>query len=358
MVVAAGRSPPAVYQRGPEDFRRLITRKDVDAVIIATPWEWHVPMAVAAMKAGKFPGVEVPAAVTVNECWELVDTSESTGIWCMMLENACYRRNLMLVLNMVRQGRFGELLHGASGYQHDSRESNFNAAGHFTEREWYTWHAATRDGNLYPTHPVGPIAQCMNIDRGDRFTRLVSMSSKSIGLNDWIRRKHGPDHINATRRFALGDINTTMIKTATGATVCLYYDTHTPRPFDYAFRIQGTGGLYEMCRESVFLEAAGAPSQWETIEQHRQEYEHPLWQTLGEKAHEHGGGVDYVMLYQFVKGVITQTAPEQDVYDAATWSVIGPLSEQSVADGSIPVEFPDFTRGKWRTRDPIPILSA
>jgi predicted dehydrogenase len=359
IVEKAGGSRPALYGDGPEAFRELVARRDLDAVIIATPWEWHTPMAVAAMKAGKFVGVEVPAALSIDECWQLVRTSESTGVWCMMLENVCYFREVMQVLNMVRAGQFGELLNCAGGYNHDARASTFDPAGNFDSSHWYTWHALKRDGNLYPTHPVGPIAQCLNIDRGDRFDYLVSVSSKARGLNKWVRDHHGAAHPNATRQFALGDVNTTVIRSAGGATVTLTYDVQSPRPYDLGIRIQGTRGIYEMPRDAVHLEGRSAPDKWQPLGDYRDEYEHPLWRTLGAKAADFGhSGSDYIMLHRFIECVATRSIPEQDVYDAATWSSILPLSERSVATRGAPVEFPDFTGGGWRSRAPVPIIGG
>jgi predicted dehydrogenase len=356
---------------GTEDFRKLVLRDDLDAVITATPWEYHTPVAVAAMRAGKYAATEVPAALTVEQCWELVNTSEATRVPCMMLENVCYFRDMLMILNMVRAGVLGDLLHCEGGYQHDSRAGCFDEKGDFDEKAgdpsqaahrertqlWYTWHALRRNGNLYPTHPVGPIAQYLNVDRGDRFTHLVSMSSKSLGLNYWVRDKFGPQHPNAKKQFALGDINTTLIKTHNGCTVTLYYDTQAPRPYDLGFRIQGTKGIYQMARDSVYIEGLSPQEKWEPLEVYRQKYEHPLWKKLGEAAQQHGhGGSDYLTLYQFIKAVRDKAQPEQDVYDAATWSVISPLSEKSVAEGDVPIEFPDFTRGAWKTRTPVGIV--
>jgi predicted dehydrogenase len=350
---------PALYQDGPEDFRRLVTRGDLDAVIIATPWEWHTAMAVAAMKAGKYVGVEVPAALTVDECWELVRTSESTGVWCMMLENVCYFREMMQVLNMVRAGQLGELLNCAGGYNHDARASTFDSQGNFDASHWYTWHALKRNGNLYPTHPLGPIAQCLNIDRGDRFEYLVSVSSKARGLNKWIVDQYGSDHPNASRPFALGDVNTTVIKSVGGATVTLTYDCQSPRPYDLGIRIQGTEGIYEMPRDSIYLEGRSPTDEWESLANYREKYDHPLWRAYGKRALPFGhSGADYIMLRRFVDSIIGRTGPEQDVYDAATWSVVFPLSELSVAGRGKPVDFPDFTDGKWKIRTPVPIIGA
>ena len=355
-----GKSPKA-YSAGPQDYRNLVLQSDLDAVITAAPWALHTPVSVAAMKAGKYAATEVPAAVTLEECWELVKTSETTGVPCMMLENVCYFRDMLLILNMVRQGVLGELIHCEGGYQHDIREAGTGYK--FDEEGWLTWrgrHAACRDGNLYPTHPIGPIAQYLNINRGDQFSHLVSMSSKSRGLNNWIRKKHGPDHENARRQFALGDINTTLIKTRAGCTITLYHDTQLPRPYDLIFRIQGTEGIYMKTLDSIYIEDVSPRGhRWESIENYRNRYEHPLWKALEDKATSYGhGGSDYITLHQFVKAVRERTETPQDVYDAASWSAISALSEASVVQGSAPVDFPDFTREKWQTRPPIGIESA
>ena len=342
-----------------------MVRDDLDAVITATPWKWHTPVAVAAMQAKKYAATEVPAAVTVDDCWQLVNTSEATGMPFMMLENVCYFRDMLMVLNMVRSGVMGELLYCEGGYQHDCRAMCFDEKGEFGESSeagsqlWYTIDAVRRNGNLYPTHPVGPIAQYLNIDRGDRFTYLVSMSTKSRGLNLWVKEKFGPDHPNARRTYAQGDINTTMIRTQNGCAVTLYYDSHAPRPYDLGFRVQGTKGIYSKTLDSIYVESRSPHDAWETIEHYRDQYEHPLWKKFGEAAQGAGhGGSDYITLDRFIRAVRDRTQPEQDVYDAATWSVISPLSEVSVARGSAPVDFPDFTRGKWKSRAPLGIVNG
>lgn len=341
-----GRRPEG-YSRGEEDFRRMVVREDLDAVITATPWEWHTPVMVAAMNAGKYAATEVPAASTVDECWDLVLTSETTGMPCMMLENVCYFREVMAVLNMVRQDVLGELLHCETGYQHDVRFVKFNDAG---ELLWRGNHSAQRNGNLYPTHPIGPVAHWMNINRGDRFSYLVSMSTKSRGLNNYAKNRFGADHPNATRPYALGDINTTLIKTHQGLTVTLYHDTGTPRPYDLIFRIQGTGGIYSGTLGQVYIEDESFRGRLESTALFISQFEHPMWKALGPAARNYPhGGADFMQLVDFVKAVRNKTSTPIDVYDSATWSVIAPLSEMSVANGSTPIEFPDFTRGRWAT---------
>lgn len=356
-VVDKGRKRPEGYSRGPRDFERMCDRSNLDAVLTATPWEWHTPIAVAAMKAGKYAATEVPAAVTLDECWQLVETSEKTGKPCMMLENVCYFRNVMMVLAMIRQNMLGELLHCEAGYQHDVRFVKFDDKGNL---RWRGKHSVTRNGNLYPTHPIGPIAWWLDINRGDRFAYLVSMSTKSRGLNYEITRKFGANHPNAKLQYALGDVNTTLIRTHNGLTVTLYHDTQTPRPYDLIFRVQGTEGIYSATLNKIYLEGKSPQKdQWEDIAEYDKKYEHPMWKDLGEtaKSYGHGGG-DYIELHQFIKAVRNRTQTPQDVYDAATWSVISALTEQSVANKSMPVDFPDFTHGKWMTNPPIQITGA
>jgi predicted dehydrogenase len=356
IVEQAGRKRPAGYSKGVEDYRRLCAREDLDAVLTATPWEWHTPICVAAMKADKYAATEVPAAITVEECWELVETSEKTGKPCMILENSCYNRNVLLVLNMIRLGIFGQLLHAEGGYQHDIRLGDkVNAQG---EVQWRGMHAVKRNGNLYPTHPIGPISWWMNINRGDRFTYLVSMSTPSLGINHYVAKHVSPTHPNATRKFALGDINTTLIKTEKGLTVTLYHDTQTPRPYDLILRVQGTEAIYMMTLDKIYVDGRspvqkGKPV-WEELEPYYAQYEHPLWERFGHTTGKYPHGpIDYMVVQQFIDAVRAKSQPPIDVYDAATWSVISPLTERSVAARSAAVDFPDFTRGKWNTRKPV-----
>ncbi len=346
---------PDLYDKSPEDYRRLCERDDLDAVITATPWQLHTPVMLAAMESGKYGATEVPAAITVDQCWQLVETSERTGKPCMILENECYYRYAMLVLNMLQTtDLFGELLHIEAGYQHDVRwlkgvEGKIGPGG---ELLWRGEHAVTRNGNLYPTHPVGPTAWCMGINRGDRFTYLVSMSTKSRGMNYKIAQMFGPDHPNATRKYALGDINTTLLATENGLTMTLYHDTQSPRPYDEIFRVQGTRGIYSRTLRKCYFEGKSPEEHtWEDDEKYYEQYDHPLWRTLGAEAVKYGhDGADYLELHQFTHAVRNGLPTPIDVYDAATWSVISPLSEMSVAAKSAAQDVPDFTHGKWKEK--------
>jgi predicted dehydrogenase len=358
---------PEIYKDGDEDFLNLVKRDDLDAVIIATPWEWHHPMAVAAMKAGKHVGVEVPAAITVEDCWDLVDVSEKTGMECMIMENVCYYRPVMALLNMVREGIFGEMLHCQCGYQHDLREVKFNDGKQaygggvefgekgFSEAKWRTQHSVERNGDLYPTHGVGPVSTILNINRGNRFEHLTSTATKSRGIHNYILKHGGKDHPNANVEFKLGDIVTTVIKCYNGETVVVSHDTSSPRPYSLNFRVQGTNGIWMGDNYSIYLEGQSPkPHEWEPFDEYLKKYDHPLWKSFENDADGAGhGGIDFFIVRAFIESVKRGVKPPIDVYDAVSMSVISPLSEKSIANGSTSVEFPDFTRGKWKKNKPI-----
>ncbi|HPG39646.1 MAG TPA: Gfo/Idh/MocA family oxidoreductase [bacterium] len=355
--VEAGQPKPEGYSRGPEDFRRLCERDDLDLVYTATPWEWHVPVCVAAMEAGKHAATEVAAALTVDECWQLVETSEKTKLHCVMMENCCYDQVELMVLNMVRKGLLGEIIHAEVGYLHDLREVKFDfeAKG---EAVWRLAHSIKRDGNLYPTHGLGPAAQCMNINRGDQFDYMVSMSTKSLGLNLYAAEKFGKDSKYATQKYALGDVNVSLLRTKMGRSITLYHDCSSPRPYSRKNVIQGTRGIAEKWPDRVHIEGKSPAHEWEEYAKY-DEYEHPLWKQLNDQSRGAGhGGMDFIEDYRLIKCLRQGIAPDMDVYDAAAWSVVTPLSEKSVANRSKTVDIPDFTRGAWKTREPLGIVEA
>ncbi|WP_128546462.1 Gfo/Idh/MocA family protein [Larkinella soli] len=367
MIQKAGRKPPVAYTKGNEAFLEMLKRDDMDGVVIATPWEWHTPMAVATMKAGKYAGLEVSATVTLKESWDLVNTFEKTGSHCMILENVCYRRDVMAVLNMIRQGLFGEMTYAHCGYEHDLRDIKFNdgkkyagggvefGAKGYAEARWRTQHSVDRNGDLYPTHGLGPVAHWLNINRGNRFLHLTSMATKSRGLHKYVVDHGGPNHPNAKVNFKLGDIVTTMIQCANGENIVIMHDTNSPRPYSLGFRAQGTQGLWMDDGDTIYLEGVSPkPHQWEPFAPYQEKYDHPLWKQHARSAENAGhGGIDFFVLRAFIESIKAQVAPPIDVYDAAAWSAISPLSEQSIAQGSKPVEVPDFTRGKWKNNPPI-----
>ena len=365
LVEKAGGRPPAGYHQSEHDYERLVQRDDVDAVVIATPWRWHTRMAVAAMHAGKRPGVEVPAVVTLAECWDLVNTSEGTGVPCMLLENVCYRRDVAAVFRMVREGLFGDLVHCRCGYQHDLREIKFNPGATFGaaatgEARWRTLHSVKRNGDLYPTHGVGPMAKCLGINAGNRFTVLTSMATRARGLHQYAVRQGGPDHPSARVEFALGDVVTTLIQCAGGETLVVTHDTNLPRPYSLGFRVQGTRGIWMDDGDVIYLEGMSERShEWEPWLPYQQRFDHPLWTRFQDRATGAGhGGMDFFVMHAFVESVKRQVPPPIDVYDAAAWSAISELSERSIAEGGEPQAFPDFTRGHWVSRGTAFGLSA
>ena len=358
---------PKIYNNGPEDFRNMLAKEDLDGVYIATPWEWHHPMCISAMENNTHVGTEVPAALTVNECWDLVDTSERTGSFCMIMENVNYRRDIMAVLNMVREGLFGELIHCQGGYQHDLRHVKFNdgkgpygggvefGEKGFSEARWRTQHSVDRNADLYPTHGLGPISPMLNINRGNRMMHLTSTSSQSRGLNKYIIDNGGTNHPNAKIKFKLGDIVTTVIKCANGQTIMLSHDTNSPRPYSLNFRVQGTQGIWMKDNKSIYLEGISPQShKWESDEKYLEKYDHPLWKKFENQASGSGhGGMDFFIARAFVEALKNNQSPVIDVYDAVSMSVIVPLSEKSIELNSASVKIPDFTRGKWKSNQPI-----
>ena len=344
-ITAQSKSEPAGYSKGERDFENLCQRDDVDMVYIATPWDLHTPMAVCAMKNGKHAAIEVPAALTVDECWELVDTAEQTQRHCMMLENCCYGETEMLFLSMVRQGVLGELTHGEAGYLHEFAGMPPKA---LRPDDWRWRFMAKQNGNLYPTHGLGPVAQYMGIHHGDRFESLVSMSSLERVLS---RRcaELAADDPRRQEKFACGDINTTLLKTVLGRTIMVQYSTVQPRPYSRINMICGTKGI--LCDYPPRVHLAGQKSEWETdLQKYHEQYGHAFWKSLKERATKAGGhgGMDFVMNWRFIQCLREGLALDMSVYDAAAWSCVVPLSIESVARGSQPGQVPDFTRSEWK----------
>ena len=367
---SAKRPLPKIYNSGNDDYLNLLANEDLDGVNIATPWRWHHPMAIAAMNNGINVGVEVPAALTVSDCWDLVNTSEKTGKLCMIMENVCYRRDVMAVLNMVRKDLFGEILHLQGGYQHDLRHVKFNNGKQpygggvefgekgFSESKWRTQHSIDKNADLYPTHGLGPVSPMIDINRGNRMTHLTSTSTQSRGLKKYIVDIGGKNHPNAKIDFKLGDIVTTVIKCEKGQTIVLSHDTNSPRPYSLNFRVQGTKGIWMKDNKSIYIEGASPQShRWESDEKYMKEFDHPLWkrfsnakEDLSQAGH---GGMDFFIARAFLESLKSENNPVIDVYDAASMSVIVPLSESSISSGSKPMNIPDFTRGKWKKNKPI-----
>jgi predicted dehydrogenase len=317
----------------------------------------------------------VPSAITLDECWNLVNTYEETGIPLMILENVCYRRDVMAVLNMVRDGLFGNLLHARCGYQHSLLHVKFNDGKEpygngvefggkgFSEAAWRTQHSLNRNGDLYPTHGVGPVATMLNINRGNRFISLTSSATRAEGLHKYIinHPKGGPGHPNARLEWKLGDVVTSTITTSGGETIIVTHDTNLPRPYSLGFRVQGTGGLaeFDQSQSRIYIDGVSLDDEWEAMDAYLEKYDHPLWKKYGDYAEgsDHGG-MDFFVDHAFAEIVKRRLEAPLDVYDAAAWSAISPLSEQSVANQGAPQEFPDFTRGRWMHREPVFALTG
>ena len=356
LVEQAGFPRPTGYSRGPTDFVRMCEQEELDLVFNATPWEWHVPICLAAMRNGKHTATEVPAAYTVDDCWALVEHAEKYGKHCVMMENCNYGRMEMMVFNMVRQGVFGEILHAEGGYLHDLRSVKFSPEG---EGLWRRAHAMKRNGNLYPTHGLGPVANCMDMNRGDRFATLVSMSSPSRGLQLYAREHFADGAPQRQERYVLGDVNWSLIMTANGRTICVGHDTNLPRPYSRVHVVQGTRGLFQGYPDRVYIEGRSKSDDWEPAEAYLAEFDHPLWKQMEEKSRGAGhGGMDYLEDYRLIKCLREGLPTDMNVYDAVAISAVTPLSEWSVANGSRPAEFPDFTRGRWKTWPHLGIVTA
>ena len=360
-VTEQGLKTPARYSGSEKSYLELLRRKDIDIVIISTPWEWHAPMAIDTMESGKHAFVEVPLALTVEECWQIVNTAEKTQKNCMMMENVNYGRDELMVLNMVRQGIFGELLHGEAAYIHELRwqmKELDQKTG-----SWRTYWHTKRNGNLYPTHGLGPVSQYMNINRGDRFDYLTSMSSPALGRALYAQREFPAVHERNQLNYINGDMNTSLIKTINGRTIMVQHDTTTPRPYSRHNLIQGTNGVFAGFPNRIAIEKGGSGNfhQWDMdMSKWYDKYDHPLWQRMGQEAERNGGhgGMDFLMLWRMVYCLRNGEALDQDVYDGAAWSVVNILSEESVNNRSNSVNFPDFTRGAWKTGKPLGIIGA
>ena len=332
------------------NWREVVEHPEVEAVLVLTAWESHVEMCIAAMRAGKKVGTEVGGAYNIEDCFRLVRAYEETGIHCMMLENCCYGRKELMALNMVRKGLFGSVVHCSGGYMHDLRDEivNGDINRHYRQRNYMS-----RNCENYPTHELGPIMPVLNINRGNRFVRLNSVSSCSKGLHEFAL-EHRPDDPIAKVNFAQGDIVTTILTCADGRTATLVLDTTLPRIYSRGFTVRGTKGMY--CEDGNYVhldgesEFATVADKLNNLENYAEEYEHPIWKEY--KANPIGGhdGIDWLVYNAFIESVREDITPPIDTYDTATLMCISCLSEQSIAAGGAPVAVPDFTSGKWIER--------
>lgn len=343
---------------GTTDYREVNRCEDIEAVIIMTDWTTHIRIAVDAMKNGKIPGMEVGGASSLDECWQLVRTSDETGIPVMLLENCCYNDTEMALLNMIKKGIFGELVHCRGGYQHDLRDEigEGDKTGHYRQRNFMH-----RNGELYPTHELGPIATYLNLNRGNRMLSLVAMASKGIGEHLWLKEHRTDNPALCKAKFNQGDIVTTMIKCANGETILLTHDCSLPRPYSRGGYVQGSKGVWQEDNHGIFIEGMSPVDpkkwahEWESDKKYMKDFEHPLWKEYREFGLRGGhGGMDYLVMRAFIESIQQGKPFPIDVYDAASWMCVTCLSEQSIAQGSMPVSIPDFTDGRWMNREQRP----
>lgn len=337
------------------DYKELLKRDDIAAVLIMTTWITHARIAVDAMRAGKHAAIEVGGAASIEECWQMVRASEETGKYCMLLENCCYDHNEMTLFNMVKMGLFGEIVHLEGGYRHDLRSEITLGRENRHGRLFNFMH---RNGELYPTHQLGPICKLIDINRGNRMLSLSSITSKSRGLNVWLRDNKGADYDITEYPFNEGDVTTTMIRCANGETITLHHDCSLPRPYSRDYVIEGTRGIFQENSRGgeIFLDTMGEKGrepEWHAFPPVREQYEHPLWSEYTKQGvHGGHGGMDFLVLSAFAESVIEGHEPPIDVYDTAAWMAVTCLSEQSAAMGGLPVPIPDFTNGMWIDRAP------
>lgn len=359
LVVKEGRPAALEFYGDEESWMKMCQRDDIDLIYSCTPWQWHTPIAIYAMKQGKHIASEVPIATTLKECWELVDTAEETQRHCMMLENCCYDFFELTTLNMERKGLLGEIIHAECAYIHDLRWLKFDKEKGY-QGMWRLKFSEKHTGNLYPTHGLGPVAQIMNINRGDRLEYLTSMSTNQFGMSLYAKEKFGEDSSEAKQTYKLGDMNTTLVRTAKGHTIMIQHDTTSPRPYSRIHLICGTKGMAQKWpSQKIALEPNS--HQWLNDDEMKKilaEYEHPLAKRIGEKAKQVGGhgGMDFIMDFRLIECLRNGLPLDQDVYDGITWSSIVELSEISVKNKSRSIEVPDFTRGAWKTTKPLGII--
>ncbi|MCE5185788.1 MAG: Gfo/Idh/MocA family oxidoreductase [Planctomycetaceae bacterium] len=354
MLSESGFPKPAVYTDSEDAWKGMCQREDIDLVYIATPWELHAPMAVYAMEHGKHAATEVPAATTLDECWQLVETSERTRKHCVILENCCYDFFEMLTLNMVRQGLFGDLVHGEGAYIHNLVGMNFSKDSYADM--WRLKENARRNGNLYPTHGLGPICQCMDINRGDRMDHLTCMASNDFTMNAEAKRRAAEDSFYApfVNGHYRGNINTTLIRTFKGRTIMIQHDVSSPRPYSRIHLLSGTKAFAQKWPKTMIAFGDEAVSQ-EKMQELYKMYSPEIVSRIGEMAQKVGGhgGMDFLMDWSLINSLRNGLPVDMDCYDAALWSCITPLSIKSIAQRSNSVDVPDFTRGNWKTNQPV-----
>lgn len=343
---------------GTTDYKEILKRDDVEAVYIATAWESHISIAIDALRAGKITACEVGGAYSLNECYELVRAYEETKTPFMLMENCCYDKIELLGTAMTRAGKFGTIVHCDGSYSHDLRKeiAEGNIIRHYRLRNY-----TLRNCDNYPTHDLGPIAKVLNINRGNRMVSLVSMASKAVGLEEYIEEKkyYEKDPTLKGRKFAQGDVVTTIIKCQNGETITLTLDTTLPRNYDRTFTLKGTKGQISMTTNNVFLDGMPewGPKAYNNLSEYEKEFLHPMWLNITEEDKKRGhGGMDGFMWEAFVDAALNGKEMPIDVYDAAAWMCISCLSAQSIEAGGAVQAIPDFTDGKWILREPKDVL--
>ena len=355
-----GRPEAVVYTGSEDEWKKMCERDDIDLIYSVTPWTLHVPTALYAMEHGKHVAVEVPAALTVDDCWALVDTAEKTQRHCMMLENCCYDFFELATLNMARHDVFGDIYHGECAYIHERSVKYVKTRDPILS--WRVDYYKQHTGNLYPTHGLGPVAQIMGINRGDRLDYLTSMSTNQFGTTLYAENNYGKDSPEArdADQYQLGDMNSTLIRTVNGHTMMIQFDIISPRPYDRIHKISGTKGFAVKYPEAKIALASESQNflKPEDFQALMDKYQHPLVKHIGEQAKAVGGhgGMDYIMDWRLIHCLRHGLPLDQDVYDAATWSCIVELSEQSVLHRSIALDVPDFTRSNWKNAKPWPVI--
>lgn len=350
-VEEAGLPTPRMYDRGPEDYRRLLEQEELDAIICCTPWEFHTPVCVAAMKNGKHAVSEVPICITLDEAWELVEAYEKTGKWATIGLEGMGDQTL---INMIRKGVFGDIVHAQTGYIHDLRMVKFTP----DEEPWRLQHSIDRNGNLYPDHPMARMLPVLDINHGDRFDYIQSMSTDSVMLRNYAELNYGKESPYSKMKYSLGDYNASLVRTVNGKIMTIIHDTSTPHPREN-FRMQGTKGIYYSDERRIYLDGISPePHIWEPADKYFRQYEVPrqvIPPRKGGTIEGHGGGGSQTPLvwHRLVAALRENRLPDWDVYDSVTSSSIVPLSCESVANKSKAVDFPDFTKGKWKERPKI-----
>ncbi|MDR0870271.1 MAG: Gfo/Idh/MocA family oxidoreductase [Planctomycetaceae bacterium] len=346
--IDTGHPAPKLYFESDTAWQSLLEKEKLDLVIITTNWESHAAISEAALKKGIYVGCEVPIALSVEECWKLVEASEQNKTPCMMLENWSFRRDNLAVLNMIRLGMLGEILHAHGAYSHDARSYWFDQNGN---TRWHGEHFLKENRSFYSTHGLGPIISWLDINVGDRFTELYAVATAARGANSYIKQKFGPDHPNAQKEFKQGDIVTCLLKTAKGKSVVLNCDTLLPRPYANRWMVQGTLGIYDEEKASIYLDGVSPKEhQWEPWKPYAEKYDHRYWKDVSNDSGGHGNE-DRMELRLLIDAVKSKNGVPLDVYDSVTMSAVIGLSEMSIEQDK-PIEFPDFTKGHWKDRKP------